>query len=155
MAEAVAALSLASNVLQIIDSGTKFASIAWKIYHSGRVASASFDDLEYLPKINFDLQGVLKDLRGESTSQNVSQNHRCIIDLAVECGKIAEELTKSLGQIHANSLGHIHARDEKRKRDAIKLAFRSMWKEKEINSLQERLVEHRHQLTLHLLVSLR
>ena len=68
MAEAVAALSLASTVLQVINSGTKFASIAWKIYHSGREALASCDDFEYLPKISLDPQGVLKDLQGESVS---------------------------------------------------------------------------------------
>jgi hypothetical protein len=32
MAEAIATLSLASNILQVIDFGSKFASTAWKIY---------------------------------------------------------------------------------------------------------------------------
>jgi hypothetical protein len=44
MAEAIAAFGLASNILQVTDFGSKFVSIAWRIYRSSNAALDSAQD---------------------------------------------------------------------------------------------------------------
>jgi hypothetical protein len=148
MADAVAALGLASNVLQVIDFGSKFLSIAWKIYRSGKSAVDSVDELADLQKINSNLYGVLDKLQAPSSGLNdVLSDHHGIIQLATECSRLVQKL---LGFFRNLGLG-----ENGRKRDAIKAAFKIMWKEDDIQAVQDAINEFRQQLTLNLLVSLR
>jgi hypothetical protein len=148
MADAIAALSLASNVLQVIDFGSKFVSIAWKIYRSGKSAVDSVDELADLQKINSNLYGLLDKLQAPSSGlDDVSSDHHGIIHLATECSRLVQKL---LGFFRSLGLG-----ENGRKRDAIKAAFKIMWKEDDILAVQDAINEFRQQLTLNLLVSLR
>jgi hypothetical protein len=52
-------------------------------------------------------------------------------------------------------LDKVKAADISRKRDALKVAFRLIYKEDKIKSLQDRLASFRSQLNLHLLLSIR
>jgi hypothetical protein len=94
MAEAVAALNLASNILQVIDFGTKFVSTAQKVYRTGVAALDNHDVFPDLRQINKDLGTVLKDLT-VPIQDGVSEHHQGIIDLGAECGTLAQQLSAS------------------------------------------------------------
>jgi hypothetical protein len=148
MAEAIAALSLASNILQVIDFGTSFASTAWKIYQGSRHGRRDLDDVASLRSINSNLRDALRDIRTQSASVSAtSESTSGILDLSKQCSALAEQLLQSL-----DSLG---LADVKRKRDALRAAFRLSWKKEEIGALETRLNDFRSQLTLSLLVSMR
>jgi hypothetical protein len=148
MAEAIAALSLASSILQVIDFGSKFASTAWKIYKAGHHSLEGLDEVSSLRVINVNLGDVLRDIRTQPGGADpASESNQGIVNLAKECAKLVEELLQSLNKL---GLG-----DAARKRDALRAAFKLTWKGEEIRALQARLNDFRSQLTLGLLVSMR
>jgi hypothetical protein len=145
MAEAIAAFSLAANIVQFIDFGSNFASSVWKIYWSGRDGVSEVPDLR---KITDDLQEVLKNLQLlAGNNEEILESECGIRQLAEQCQNVATELLISLSKVSLP--------DKVRKRDVLKAAFKIIWKEEEIKSLQVRLEGFGHQLTLHLLASLR
>jgi len=146
MAEAVAALGLAANILQVTDYGIQFVSIAWKVWRSGH---EGVDAIATLHTLSQDLKNVTVQLQADSTSSQTDRlaaSDRGIFEAAVECGKAAQEILDSLDRILPPS---------SRKRDAAKNAFRLVWKEGDIKALQARLEGVRNQLTLNLAASLR
>ena len=148
MAEAIAALCLASNILQVIDFGSKFVSTAWKIYKAAHHSLEGVDEVASLRAINVNLGDALRDIRIQSSGVDpASENNKGIVNLAKDCATVVEELLQSL-----NKLG---LRDTPRKRDALRTAFKLMWKREEIDALHGRLNDFRAQLTLALLVSMR
>lgn len=148
MAEAIAALGLASNILQVIDFGSKFVSTAWKIYKAAYHSLEGLDEVASLRAINVNLSDALRDIRTQSSGvDSASESNQGIVNLAKDCATVAEELLQSL-----NKLG---LRDDMRKRDALRAAFKLTWKGEEIGALQARLNDFRAQLTLGLLVSMR
>lgn len=148
MAEAIAALSLASNIFQVIEFGTKFTSTAWKIHNTTHRGLESLDETASLNAINKNLNDVLRDIRTQSgVTDLANESNRGILSLAKECATLAEQLVHSLNKLR---LG-----DAARKRDALVAAFMLTWKREEINGLQTRLNDFRSQLTLSLLVSMR
>jgi hypothetical protein len=148
MAEAIATLSLASNILQVIDFGSKFASTAWKIYKAARHGHGDLNEVASLRVINVNLGNVLRDIRTQSYDADpASESNQGIVNLAKGCATLVEELLQSLNEL---GLG-----DAARKRDALRAAFKLTWKGDEIGALQARLSDFRSQLTLGLLVSMR
>lgn len=148
MAEAIAALGLASNILQVIDFGASFASTAWKIYQGSRHNRQELDEVSALRNINSNLRDALQDIRAQSAGlTEASESARGIVDLSKQCTTLAEELLQSL-----DSLGLDHV---KRKRDALRAAFKLAWKRERISNLESRVNGFRSQLNLSLLVSIR
>lgn len=148
MAEAIAVLSLASNILQVIDFGSKFASTAWKIYRAAHHSLEGLDDVASLRVISVNLGDVLRDIRAQSGNADpVSESNQGIVNLAKECATLVEELLQSLNKLGLENVA--------RKRDALRAAVKLTWKGEEIGALQARLNDFRSQLTLGLLVSMR
>ncbi|RFU27505.1 hypothetical protein B7463_g8821, partial [Scytalidium lignicola] len=169
MAEAIAAFSLAANIVQFIDFGVRVTSNFWSFY---KAASTTDDDAPDVETINSDLQNVLKELQSfpePATKTGLAQ-------LAQECQKAAAQLEKILQPMI--TVKKRHEEDEKRqkedekrqkekdrdfgkrekgfrKRAALKAAFKLSWKEDEIQSLKGRVDQFRSQLILHILASLR
>jgi hypothetical protein len=145
MAEVIAGLSLAANILQMVECGVQFTSIAWKIWNSGQESLDGFNRLQYLSK---DLKHVLKRLQLDGTHQpSVSGSDINLFQLAGQCTKVLEHLLKTLHEIGADRIV--------RKPGAIQAAFKLTWKKTEIERLQKTLDQFRNQLTLSLVVSLR
>jgi hypothetical protein len=141
MAEAIAAFGVAANIIQFIDLGSRLTANMWGFYKGTGGAAKEIPNVE---SINIDLQRILRDLDDDSACADHG-----LVQLAKDCRTTATELeTKIQPMVHAR----LHARG---KREAFKAAVKSMWEEKEISSLQDRLHGFRHQLTLHLLASLR
>ncbi|KUJ13754.1 uncharacterized protein LY89DRAFT_752926 [Mollisia scopiformis] len=117
MAEAIAAFSLAANIVQFVDFGGRLIHDAWSIYHKGR---GSFPELLGVEKTAEDLKLVLAELVSPLKEPGDETD--------------SERSLKELGQ---------------------QSAFRLAWKEEDMISQQMRLETIKHQLNLHILVSLR
>jgi hypothetical protein len=144
MMDPVTAFGLASNILQFIDSGTKFVQFASRIYHGKDAAYEDWLKLtENLDTILFRLECPESD----DAKKIDSGAGKGISDLALDCRKTAGKLLSIIQRVKPAGTA--------RKRDAVKTAFRLTCKEDEIKSLQDRLSSFRNQLNLHLLLSLR
>jgi hypothetical protein len=139
MAEAIAALALAGNVLQFIDFGSRFISHAWKVYKTGVDGADAVPNLQLLTT---DLQNVLTSLQRRQEGDSPGMGRLC-----EECSRVARRLLESLNLLNLP--------DKMRKRDAVKAAFKATWNRDEIKAFQQELDGFRQQLTLHLLLSLR
>ena len=144
MSEALAAFSVAANVLQFVDFGTRTISTFWSFYRSNRKGPKRAPDIV---SISADLQRVLDKFQlppGDGPDEDAG-----LVQLARECQDVALEmqnLLNSLFNAEAKSMG---------KREALLAAFKMICKEEELRSLQERLNQFRHQLVVSLLASLR
>jgi hypothetical protein len=97
MAEAIAAFGLASNILQAIDFGSKFVSIAWRIYRSSNATLDSAQDFVDIQRITKDLQIVLPTLQDPDYHSNVATDGQDnIAQLASDCSKGTQKLLDSL-----------------------------------------------------------
>lgn len=97
-----------------------------------------------MQRITADLLDVLKRVDVPDNENNEADNG--LQQLVVECHNVATDLLKLLNSLHA---------DNQSKRKAIQSAFKLMWREEDILSLQKRLDQCRAQLVIHLLASLR
>lgn len=145
MAEAILILGLAANIVQFLDVGSKFVSSVCSIYWSGR---NEVDENLDLTKTTSDLKTILDGFQTpDGNNKEVIEGEHGLRQLAGECQTVAIQLL--------NSLNKISQPDKIRKRDALRVAFRTTWKEDEIRHMQVRLEGFRHQLTFHLLALLR
>jgi hypothetical protein len=139
MAEVLASVGLASNVLHFLDFGASFVSKAWSIYHEGEEAVESARGLKV---ITVDLQRVAKSL--ETTKADDSSE---VARISRECSQVATELLTSLHKIGTPNIGN--------RKSAVKTAFKLMWTRDEIECLRGKLDGFRQQLIVQLLVSVR
>lgn len=139
--EPIVAFSLAGTILQFVDSGTRFAALALKLYQKG---SDDTDDHVHLLKISEDLDAVLPKL---TPMRHDGEGANSMIQLAADCRTTATRLLAILQKLKTTK--------DTRRRDAIKAAFRLIYQKDEIKSLQDQLASFRNQLNLHLLLSLR
>ncbi|KAK4450287.1 hypothetical protein QBC34DRAFT_403202 [Podospora aff. communis PSN243] len=139
MAEAVAALGVAANILQFLDYGSRFITQAWRIHKAG---SDGIDGIPSLQAMTKDLQDVLSDLQKQKAGDNPG-----LARLSEDCSDVARRLLASIDCICIPQGG--------RKRDAIKTTFKVAWQRDRIKELQRDLDGFRQQLSLHLLASLR
>lgn len=153
MAEAVAGLSLAANILQMVEYGGVFVTTAWKIYsaHADTDVVKNFKQLQYLAK---DVEKVLVSLETgipavSPTSASSDNGDTDLIRLAEECRKVIVEILALVGKI-----GDQKSR-KNRFNKAVKEAFRLTCGQGKLESLQTRLDDMRSQLILRLVHSLR
>jgi hypothetical protein len=145
MAEAVAALGLAASIIQVTDFGLQFVNTAWKIWRSGR---ESIEAVAALQTLSQNLQDVTLALQVEAPKNGVRvASSKGIFDAAVECSMAVQVILDSLDKIGLST--------ENRKRDAVRAAFKIVWKSDDIKALQTRFEGVRSQLTLNLAASLR
>jgi hypothetical protein len=143
MAEAIAAFSLAANVLQFVDFGSRLVGTLWSYYKSNRKGTRQGPDLL---SISADLQHILQ---GFQLPDNGTYEDVGLVQLARECEAVAEEMQDLLQSVFHHEAGSMG------KREALLVAFKMMLKEDDLRSLQDRLNQFRHQLVVHLLASLR
>lgn len=146
MAEAIGAFSLAANILQFVDFGSRAVASLWWYYKENRKEIKQGPDLF---TICTDLQRVLCEF--ELPEDDGTHEDAGLVQLARECHGVAEEMQKVLRSVFnaetpAGSMG---------RREALLAALRMLWKEEHLQSLLDRLSQFRHQLVVHLLASLR
>jgi len=141
----VTIFGLAGTILQFLDSGSQFVTLAWKFYQSKDAGSTLLD----VQKITEDLDRILLDLLPPSQQRsNHEDRSQGLSELAKNCHAVAVELL--------NLLRGLNLSDDSRMRpsEALRTAFRVKWKEDEIKALQARLDTYRNHFNLYLLLSL-
>ncbi|KAJ0124736.1 hypothetical protein J7T55_006077 [Diaporthe amygdali] len=152
MAEAIAGLSFAANILQMVEYGGVFVTTAWKIYSSQAESQLvkDFDQLQYLTE---DFKNILDCLEHNdsvnSSTESLPDRNRDLLKLAAESRKISEEILNSLNKIGNPTVWRV------KKHKAIQAAFKLTWSQDHVAELQTKLDRVRSQLTLHLVHSLR
>ena len=139
--ETVAAFSLAGTILQFVDTGSRFVTLAWNLYKQGADSS---NDHSHLLFITENLRTIISKLESSMSGLELAGG---LGQLAIDCNKTATRLLNILQKAKTTGLS--------RGRDAIRTAFRLICKKDEIKSLQVQLDSFRGQLNLHLLFSLR
>jgi len=145
MAEAIAAVALAGNVLQFFDVAGKFTLKAAEIYRSkGNQDGPS--NLRRLSRISTDLQALFEKLQtplSDSPALEVPQ----LSSLSTECSHLIEEVLQKLEKIGVGN--------RERRMDLILSEFKATWQRAEIQGLENRIIRLREQLATHLVVVLR
>lgn len=147
MAEAIATLAFAGNIVQFLEFGAKFVNRAHQIAKAG---SNNLSDLEELRHITHHLDPLLQDLSVEGPSDELSPkstSQQRLIKLSHECSQVVRELLEALKKAGIN--------DSRRRMDAIVTSFRLTWHHAEIAKLRRRIDDLRDQLAVELLISVR
>ncbi|KAI9795146.1 MAG: hypothetical protein M1816_000168 [Peltula sp. TS41687] len=127
MAEAFALISLAASIVQLVDFGYKLLSSSKEIYNS---VHGSKDE-------NFELELIVEDIKNLNKEASKvalrSKDEVALRRLADESEKLADDLLGTLKKLRA--------RDDvwSNKFESIRVATQSLWKRKDIQSLEERL----------------
>ncbi|KAK8130640.1 hypothetical protein PG999_003020 [Apiospora kogelbergensis] len=145
--EPASAFALAGTIFQFTEAGGKFVVLALKFHRSQAEALATFTELRELAD-QFDQ--ILTTLGASAHNPGgPDEDQTGFIPLAGECRKVIIQIRKMLEKFRPET------NRKRRKRDAIKFAFNSMWSENEITSLKSKLEGLRAQMMFHLLASLR
>ena len=152
MADVIAGLSLAANILQVLDFGGRLATTAWKIHKEGDSA------LEEYSTLNFTAHKLLELV--SQVEQADADQDAAILDIIKQCQEAVNRLLdclKSLELPKYEQSGNsgLSVQDKKKRLDAIRLALKLFWKRDNIESLLRSFTEIRDQLITHLLVSIR
>lgn len=152
MADAIAALGLAANIVQFIGYGSKITRLLWSSYR------AVYDGIEELPTPELatkDLQRILECLQRWTASGNeTAEMDSNLQDLVDRCHQTARHMLELLSKIKMPTKPSVPNRREFIA-DSVVRAWLAVWKEGDIRKLQKQLDEFRQQLTIHLLVILR
>lgn len=152
MAEAVAALSLAANILQMVEHAGVFFQTAWKIYSSQADThlAKDFDQLRYLTR---EVEKILCSLEqndpDSSSALGLRDRDRDLLTLATESRKVTAEILHSLKKTGNSTSQRIS------KYKALQTALKSTWNPGRITKLQTKLDGVKSQLTLHMVHSMR
>jgi hypothetical protein len=148
--EPFSALSLAGNIIQFVDFGARLLSNARELYRSP-VGSLSVHD--EITLVTTDLETLVKRLRGSVNARPSSEENdnqlQTLRKICDEAAAVAEELLKRLGTLKLSGDG------KHRRWQTVGLAVRSLWNEKEIAGLLNRLVMLKEALKTRVLFSLR
>jgi hypothetical protein len=142
MAE-LAALGLASNVVQFVDFGIKLFRDGKELYES---AQGSIAEQRELQAVTADLRDIVQKLH--PTVHPATQDDAALARLAADCEKLATELLGVLDKLKVKE-------GQNRKWVSFKQALALVLKEKEIRGLEQRLERYRDQLSKRLLYILR
>ena len=142
------ALSLACNVIQVIDFSAKIVTKCKELYIDG--ASAKNKEIEsmakYLANISTDLR-IPETFRSADSAQQECQEDEKILELAQQYSETANELICELQKLAIKGT--------RRKRDAVLKAVKETWNKTIIEGIEHRLEQHRKTLNTLILIDLR
>lgn len=140
----LAAFSVAANVIQFVDFTSKLISGSHEIYKSATGEAKRNSELKTITKslmrINLSLgkQGPLG-----------SANERELENLCKDCSSVAIDLIRALEQLQIKSSG------KHQRWSSFKSALLTVWRQEDIDTLEQRVDSFRQQISMHILVSLR
>lgn len=139
MAEGLAAIGLAGNIIQFISFGSALVSKTREIHQSASGVSTDLIDLDVVA-------GDIKQF-----SSQILANARVfprLCDVAKSCTAVAQELLHAISEIQK----HNHsATKEPTKWRSFRKALKCIWGKEHIDGLKSRLVLLRDQMSLHLI----
>lgn len=143
MAEALAIVGLAGNIIQFIDFGIKLVSKSVELYHA---ADGTLKENVSLEAVAIDIKLLIERLSGGSTVGANAATLR-LMELAKIAQNIADELVANLKALQ------LPASTSKRWR-SFQTSLYSIWKGRNIREIEDRLWKIRNQISFHLLVTL-
>lgn len=138
--ESIAALSLASNIIQVIDFSSRLVSRGRELYKSADGSLAEHAVLSDAARNLFELQEELQ-------LSDTSGSHKKLIKLQKESEDVVQELAKIMDKAKR--------KNGNRKWQSIYQALRSVKTDREISNIARRLDKIRKQVDTALLVSIR
>jgi hypothetical protein len=150
--DGLTALSLAGNIIQFVDFGTKLLSRAEELYRSSQGSLGVNDEIEL---VTADLKDVITKLRVSFLKKDEDEDlceqdqtqlasFRKVCDEAV---KVADELVERLKKLKFNG--------KFKRLTSLQHAIKTIWSEKEVASLMRRLLTLKETLESHVLFSIR
>ncbi|KAI1377992.1 hypothetical protein F4677DRAFT_414128 [Hypoxylon crocopeplum] len=137
--EAIAAIGLASNVLQFIDVGYKVLSTSKELYGAGNEASRSNKDIEFISQ---EMKRSSRSLRKGISTPQPSDDEKSLLRLAAECERWSSDMIALLDRLKNKSTGS--------RSKALKAAWRNYKLRDERTRLEKGLDSCRKQLDLQL-----
>lgn len=134
--EALAAVSLAGNIVQFIDIGLKVLHGAKEIHHSMTGSTGDFQNLETVAQ---EMQRLSLRLNTASNSQP-SADEVALRNLAAECRKLSDQVLDIVQKCKP--------KNAKSKRSSAWSAAKSLYKKREMDEVGQRLDACRNQLNL-------
>lgn len=136
--EALAAVSLAGNIVQFISFTTRVLSETKKAYSAGTGESACYVDLH---SMSCDLEDV--SIRIQYPARTITADHT-LLDLASRCQTISKNLQTALDGLKID-------RTQSHKRwTCFRHALRAVWGSKKIEQLASQMAQIQHELNLRL-----
>ncbi|PGH08986.1 hypothetical protein GX51_01043 [Blastomyces parvus] len=140
----IGAVSLASNVVQLLDFGIKLVSKAHDIYTSAEGAEVHNIELDAIAQNLIALNRRLQNRSRKVCAYAVSEDEKALESLTVHCNQIGEELIKALQAAKVQG-AHKHWK-------SVRQALKSTLGRDEIQELYNRLKQYREQIVVVLLV---
>ncbi|KAE9378243.1 hypothetical protein N431DRAFT_452364 [Stipitochalara longipes BDJ] len=146
----ITALSVASSIVQLVDFTQDLFRSSYEIYKSTSGRSEANVDLQ---SITASLKTLTTDLtqsveRATSdTGKEPSKNDKELLELSKSCSGVAAKLIAALDQLTAQKTHNIW--------DSFSLALRTIWSNKQVKSLNAKLVQYRVQISIHINASVR
>jgi hypothetical protein len=145
MSEAIAALSLAANVLQMLDYGRQFVVAAWTIHDS---RSDDLENVASLKTVSQNLSNVIKELEPNPLHQ-ASELDQEMSSLVAEGHDLSTQILALLKKAGFQDDG------KRSKMGTIKAAFFTVFKSEQLRTMESRLDRIQSRLTLTLVASFR
>ena len=143
----LSALSLAGNISQVLDLGTKIVSGSLQMCRSADGASSTNSHLETMTSDLTRLCAALLQPENHIDQQHAIKAELALIPLSQSC--------KALGEEFLSILNALKVKSQHKRFDSIRQALKGVWKEKEIRIYEKRLKSYRTQIALHLIEILR
>ncbi len=141
-------LSLASNVIQIVDFSTQLVSKGYKIYKSADGTLAENLDAEAVTNSLKTLSGKLQgSIENNRNSEGLSDDDQRLINLCTKCQDLASELLTKLDRVKVTG--------KNLKWKSARQALKSVCKKEDLDQLVSRLESYRSEINLHITISLR
>lgn len=139
------ALSLVTNVVQLIDFGTRVVSASFELYSPD--GTSANKELETIINDLTKICAGLEQRNDQKDAQIPSKSEQDLIQLSLSCKKLGEEL---LSILHKLKVSGPH-----RKWQSFRQALKAVWKEKEIARYKERTTSLRSEIAFYLISILR
>lgn len=143
--EAIAAFSLACNVIQVVHSSIDVVSACRELYTEDSLSK--YEPLEHMANHLTGLRDALESPLAQG-NQNIGQvQDQALLDLAQKCSLTAEELSRELQKLKTSGSHN--------KWQVIRKSARSLWNHSSIEKIQTRLDEYRKILDSRILIGIR
>jgi hypothetical protein len=147
MADPLTALSLASNILQLISFASDLISKGHEIYKSVDGKLVEHLELEAVTRSLRDLSRSLIESKLGDSTKKLSHTDEQLLVLSRHCNVLAGELIDAIQRLKVG--------EKKTAWNSFRQALRSVWNEEKIERLSDRLENYRRQIDTTLLISLR
>jgi hypothetical protein len=142
----VAATGIAGNIVQFIQFASDIVSKFREIYNSAAGAAREITDLVTLAENDIALQ-LRASLRSPGIVSALTKEDQELDDVRVQCWEIATELLEALDMLKVKGTPG--------KWKSFKMAVKTVWEEKNLEAMGERLAAFNNLLAMHMVIDTR